>query len=555
MRIATSLLLLASLAAAGGADVAKALLKKGDAKGAATAARKAAETDPADIDAWLVLADALFAEDAPADAWEALEAAIGKNPDEPRLSLKLGDAFVRIAEQEQRNGSDGMTITNYYLDAERNYGEALRKDPKCADALYGMANVNFAIGTDEKRDAAKSLAAQCLALDANHAKAHALQGYMFLLAGQDLARQRKEDEAKEKYRAAQEKYEVALKLGGLDVLDHVRYGHTLFGQGKYEEAKKAYLAGLKQHPGSPIPIQSGLYHIANQGKPKASWANMKGILEEAVKEAPASAPAWYYLGYCHFIAEDWSKALDAYGKAAHLDPGNATYTFNVGYAHEKMGDEAKALDLYRKTLTAFPDHPDATDRFYALILAKAQDLDRAEKLFEELLKLSPNNANFANDYALILRNAAEATRTHLQDSPPAEVKRRLKRSGEVYEIAAALAPDSAQVQSDTGLLFWFYPCNFDGEKAKRYLKRSLDLSDFAYLDAFNGLDQLCRKIGDWETLADYAERVVGSMERGNMPLSPVGGGAPEARPAERAGMKARAEAALKLAESKLKSKG
>ena len=119
-------------------------------------------------------------------------------------------------------------------------------------------------------------------------------------------------------------------------------------------------------------------------------------------------------------------------------------------------------------------------------------------------------------------------------------------------MAAAAAPDVPQILSDTGLLFWYYPCNFDADKAKGYLKRSLDLSDYSYLDAWNGLDKLCRRIADWETLADYAERVVGAMERGVVPTSPVGAGAPGPRPNEKAGMQARAEAALKLAQEKLK---
>jgi tetratricopeptide (TPR) repeat protein len=220
--------------------------------------------------------------------------------------------------------------------------------------------------------------------------------------------------------------------------------------------------------------------------------------------------------------------------------------------HEKLGDEGKALDFYRKALAQQPDQPQATEKFYGLVVAKASDMDRAEKLFDELVRLSPATSYVLNDYALLLRNWCESSGKHLDDSPPGDVKRRLKRSAEVYELAAKAAPDDPQIQSDTGLLFWYYPCTFDGNKAKSYLKRSLDLSDYSYLDAWNGLDKLCRKISDWETLAEYAERVVGAMERGVVPTSPVGGGAPEPRPNEKAGMQARADAALKLAQEKLK---
>lgn len=553
MRTATLLLVLAVPVLAGGADDAKALLGKGDAAKAAETARKAAEKSPADIEAWLVLADALFALDQPADAWEALEPAIEKNPTEARLSLKLGDAFVKLAEKEKVETNDGTTIVNYYLDAERNYGEAFRKDPKCAAAVYGMAAVNFETGRQGAKERASELIVQCLGIDGNFAKAHALQGYMLYLDGRELAAQKKDGDAKQKYMAAGEKYALALKLGDDDVLDMVRYGHTLLAQGRLDEAKAAYVAALQKHPESNVPVLSGLYHVANRGETKPAWTNpkVKPILEEATKEAPKSPWAWSYLGYCHALAQAWEDAAKCYGKALDLDPKNANYMYQIGYMREKLGDAEKAMDAYRAALKAAPDFADPAFRFEGLIGMRT-DVERAERLYEELIALAPDNADVHNNYALLLRDWAEATRKATDDSPPADVKRRLKRSGEVYEIAARLAPEVAQIQSDTGLMFQFYPCNFDAKKAKAYFTRSLELSDYAYRDAFDGLARLCHQTKDWETLADYAERVVGSMERGNHAIAPAGGGAAEALPNESPGLKARAEAALRIAQEKLK---
>ncbi len=553
MRMATLLLLLAAPSFAGGADDAKRLLASGDAAGAEKAARKAASANPNDIDAWLVLADALFALDQPGDAWEALEPAIEKNPKDPRLSLKLGDAFVRLADREKVESGDGTTIINYYLDAERNYGEALKKDPKCAAAVYGMASTNFESGRTGGLDKAKELLAQCLAIDANFAKAHALQGNILYFEGRELTGQKKDTDARQKYAAAGEKYALALKLGDDDVTDMVRYGHTLLAQGQLDQAKAAYLAALRAHPESDLPIKSGLYHVANRGETKAAWTNpkVKTLLEEAAKEAPKSPFAWSYLGFCQATAQAWDEALKSYQKARELDPKNASYSYQIGYMHEKLGDADKAMAAYRDAIKAAPGYADPAFRFEGLI-GMGGDVERAEKLYEELIALALDNPDVHNNYALRLRDWAEATRRATDDDPPPDVRRRLKRAGEVYEIAARLAPEVAQIQSDTGLLFQYYPCNFDAKKAKAYFTRSLELSDYAYRDAFDGLSRLCQQTKDWEALADYAERVVGSMERGNQAIAPAGGGAAEPQPNESPGLKARAEAALKLAQQKLK---
>lgn len=519
---------------AGGADQAKGQLEKGEFEKAADTARRLAKRDAANVDAWLVLADALLRLGRPGDAWEALEAAMEKNPKNARLHVKLGDVFVAKSVQEQASGRDDTTIRGYYLDAERMYAEGAKLDPKSADAVYGQANVNFWL---DQKGKAKELLALCLGLDPNHGKAHALQGYMFYLD--------------KKYPEAQHKYEVALKLDDSDPLTFVRYGHTFFGQGKYEEAKKAYIAGLKRHPLNDVPIRSGLYHLANREQQQKSWLNLEPYLEEAVKEAPSSAPAWYYLGYCRFQNDRFEDALAAYRKADNASPGNPAYLFNIGYCHEQMGDTNAALDFYRKALKAQPDYKDATDRFYLLAIVKRGNLEEASKLFEELITLAPNTAGVHNDYALILRDWAEKNGATGQQ-PPQEVRQRIKRASEVYEIAARLAPDDAQIQSDTGLMFEFYPCNFDAAKAKRYFTRSLNISGYVYRDAFDGLFRLCVRTGDWKTLRDYAANVVDAIDVGGaQAIAPDGSGPPKELKNETPGLLARARAALKQAEENL----
>jgi len=538
MRTAFILLVLTGAILAGGADHAAKLLAKGDHEAAAAAARKLTKKDVTNVDAWLVLADALTAMGEPGDGWEVVEQAMEANPKDARLSIKLGDIFMKLAEIEQATSRDGTAIRNYYLDAERMYSEAADKDPKSADALYGQAHVNFWLGQEDTKAKARAILSDCLRLDKDHGRAHALQGYMFYIDKQ--------------YPQAQTKYEIALKLDDSDPLTYVRYGHTFFAQGKYDDAKNAYIAALKRHPNSAVPIQSGLYHLANREAKRKSWLNLQPYLVEASKIAPQSAPVWYYLGYCRFTNEKFRQALDAYKMADAKAPGNATYLFQVGYCHEKLGKGDKALKQYRKALEVQADHPDATMRFYTLAIAQASDIDAAEKLFEELVKLAPNTDYVHNDYGLILRNWAER-RGATSATPPKEAARRIKRSGVIYEIAATLRPDDPQYQSDTGLLFEYYPINFDPEKAKAYFTRALSISDFAYRDAFDGLNRVCRKTNDWATLKDYAGRVIESLEDGKIAIAPVGASAPKELPNETPGMLARARAAKAFAEKNLPS--
>ena len=533
MRIAIVLTVLVALAAAESGKFAK-LVKK----------------DPSNVAAWLSLADALVAETEPEEAWTQLEAGIEANPKDDRLRLKLGDIFVKLAEKEQAGNRNATTIDNFYLDAIRLYEEAhtLRKS---ADAIYGKAFASYWMGRPEGKVAAKKLLGEALMLDAKHARSHALQADIMYNDGRV-----EKDGGKRKviFANAEQKYEIAAKLFDGQPLMFVRWGHACYGQGKLDAARNAYFEGLRRHQDSDASIRSGFYLLAKQGDAAGYYVRLTSMLEEGIKIAPKSDLALWHLGVVHTKTKRYEDALDVLQKAHKLKPNSQAYAYWIGYTHESARDLDKALAWYEKTLKIDSTFGNAIYGYQRIIGAKfGRDTDQTEKHFEKLLKLAPENADIRNNLGLILRDWAQANGA-AGPSPGSEAKRRIKRSGEVYEEAAALLPNSPQVLSDTGLLFEFYPCNFDAEKAKRYFTASLEKSEFVYRDAFDGLTRLCRRMKDWETLEEYAEGVLGAMERGKNPIAPVGGGAPRELPNARAGMMARAKAAYELALRGLKKK-
>ncbi|MHC4957099.1 MAG: tetratricopeptide repeat protein [Planctomycetota bacterium] len=521
---------LAAAVLAGGADQAAALLKKGDAKRAAEAAQRLADKDPANIDAWVVLADALVALGEPADAWEKIEVAIEKNPKEARLSMKLGDVFLKMAERELAGARDATAIQNYYLDAERNYGEALEKDGKLADALYGQAYANFYMNRKEK---ARELISKCLDMQRDHGRCLALQAYVFY--------------TERKYVEAATIYENALKADDSDPIDMVRYGHCLLVLKKTDEAKAAYLAAVKRHPENDIAIRSGLLNLAGK-----SYDKLKPWLEEATKTIPNSSKIWFHLGYANFRAKDYKAAEKCFRKAIKIATGQTDYHYYLGHCLEAQGNARGALDEYRKSLKLNSAYSLPMAQFEGIILGMSQDIDAAEKLYDELLELAPNNGWIRNNYALMLRNWAEARGAAKDSNPAPAARKRIKRSGEVYEQAAAILTKEAQVQSDCGLLFEFYPVNRDDKKAEQYFTEALVISEWTYRDAWSGILRLARRTKNWELMKEHAEGMIGALEgRGLNVVAPVGGGAPRELKNETPRILEQAKSALRLAEKRL----
>lgn len=529
MRTLALLFVASSIALAGGADGPAALLKKGEAKKAAEEAERLAKADAKNIDAWLVLADALLAQGAPDQAWDKIEPAIDANPKEARLCMKLADIFIRMAEDAQLQPETSGQARGYYADARRWYHDASKLDPKSADAIYGEA---FAAYWLSELDDARKLLADALAVNPSHGKTHLFQAEMFY--------------REKKYAEAETKFESALKLDDSDPVMCLHYGHALFAQGKNDQAKAAYIRTLKRHPTYEAAILSGLLYLVNKDYSKAV-----PILLEATKEAGNSGPLWFYVGFAYTKAKASKDAEAAFRKSLEIAPNDARTLHYLGLLLEENGDRAGAFEQYKRSLRANADYVDPASRIQSMILAE-DDIDAREKLFEELIRLAPNQAWILNNYALVLRDWAEARGAHGDENPPTDVKRRIGRSAEIYEKAAALAPEDPQIQSDTGLLFDWYPCIRDDRKAFEYFKRSLDLSGHCYRDAFDGLARVCRRTKDWETLAEYAGGVVQAIEEGGIAIAPIGGNPPAEHPGETPGLRARAEAALREARANLK---
>ncbi|MDH3590410.1 MAG: tetratricopeptide repeat protein [Planctomycetota bacterium] len=549
MRSAVLVLALAGVCLAQAGTKARKLVDQGKFDEAVKVAQKAVEKDAKDIEAWLALADAWVGKNDPHEAWTMLEGALEGNQGVAALHVKLGDVFIKVAEKIAAEQGDGTSIRSHYMDADRSYEAALKIDPKSAAAMFGRAFSNYQLSGDsaERKHNAQQFTGQALMLDPKLAKAHALQAYMFYGEGNAARRARKERDALAKYKHALAKYETALGLDKSVVINFIRYGRCHQALGQMGKAKDAYMDALVNHPDSLLPITSGLAYCFNK-----DWRKGVDVMKEATEKAPTSKEVWFYYGYTLFTNNRFDDALVPLKKAAGMS-GSARDMYYVGHCYESGGKTKQAIDAYRKSLKIAPDYAQPTGRWMMLLL-RSGDVDAAEKQFDELLTLAPNDGWLRNNYALMLRDWAER-RGAKQKSPDLNVARRIQKAGTIYEQAAAILTDVAQVQSDTGLLFEFYPVNFDKKKALKYFSRSLELSEYTYRDAFDGLNRLCSKVGDWETLADYAEGVIGALERGKNPIAPVGGGQPRELPNEKAGLMARARAALARAQGNLKKAG
>lgn len=85
--------------------------------------------------------------------------------------------------------------------------------------------------------------------------------------------------------------------------------------------------------------------------------------EESVRSItsrhPATADEWNAMGKGLIARRQFSRAAEAFRRAAALDPASAVYANSAGFALEQSGDDEGALQHYEAALRANPDFPQA----------------------------------------------------------------------------------------------------------------------------------------------------------------------------------------------------
>lgn len=118
-----------------------------------------------------------------------------------------------------------------------------------------------------------------------------------------------------------------------------------------------------------------------------------GLIEEyktIVAEDPHNLAAVVGLGNAYSESGAWREAIKQFEYALKLDPRNADVRTDMGTAYRNIGMPDRALEEYRLALQYEPGHLNARYNLGILHAFNFRDYREATRLWEELLRLSPN---------------------------------------------------------------------------------------------------------------------------------------------------------------------
>ncbi len=145
----------------------------------------------------------------------------------------------------------------------------------------------------------------------------------------------------------------------------------------------ASAAGGQAGVGPGLLTDRGL-ELAQQGRPDAA----ADLWRQALEVAPEYFPALFNLGYMHFSAGLFERAIPLLSRAASAGPGEFNAHYLLGAASHKLDRSDEALRAWRRALEIQPDHYQLM-QVMAVEYGKGRYLREAADVSMRALRLRP----------------------------------------------------------------------------------------------------------------------------------------------------------------------
>ena len=510
-------MLLVEPALAGAASDGDKAAREGDWVTATAHYLTAYEAKPDDRTLLLKLADGARRtrhRDALDAARDGLLTAVKKNEKDWDAWVALGGVTLERARTMQQ----GTTIAMEYDDAKDFFQRVINAKPEMEQAHTGLAQVHRAQArADEAMAVIESYLKQ-----GTKTQADALywQGQLFYdrAVADFRAKGAVSDPAKQLFRKAQGAFQASA-VGDPDNYDtwiKLAYSSAYLGQpGDVQTAQEAYAKALPLNLHSDGPMR-GLASLLAHEK-----AKLAAVTAKLLKDNPKHPMLHYHVGDKRYRASDFAGAVQAMKVYTQYGNNPAVGNYYLGLCYQQMDKPNEAREAFLETLKGNPNHEGAAFQLDApLREGGAQrasgSVKAAKKLiadYDVLLKIAPKNTLLLNNLAFTLREAHAPHKGDKSWHPILEACRdAYVKASEIigpFDVAARNQPfttryGKAQIVSDTGLMFQFYPAIVDLEKAEEYYLQALEWSDDGYFDAWNNLCQIYNSQKRWQDLYDMA---------------------------------------------------
>jgi tetratricopeptide (TPR) repeat protein len=181
-------------------------------------------------------------------------------------------------------------------------------------------------------------------------------------------------------------------------------GYVLYREKNFKEAEKVF----QELYSGESKDQRGLLGLTEVYLATNQPDRALTMLDAEIKKFPNSISLKIARANVAINAKRFDEGIEIYKKVLESDPKNASVVMNLGEGYERKGDLTQALETWKKASELLPRNSLPILR-RAMVLEKANRRPEAGPLYEQILKLEPDNVFALNNYAYFLADTLTLT--------------------------------------------------------------------------------------------------------------------------------------------------
>ncbi len=179
-------------------------------------------------------------------------------------------------------------------------------------------------------------------------------------------------------------------------------GDLYLTAGNQQKAKEAYQKAVKLGEVNIEVWQNLLYIEAQQEQFDA----LAQHADQALEYYPNQGMIHYFRGYAKFRKRQFSEAVASLEQAKRLSQSNQAFISDLnsmlGDAYNALKDFVKSDNAYEEALAYNPNNDAVLNNYSFYLAVRKQNLEKAEKMAEQLVKNHPGEATYLDTYAWVL---------------------------------------------------------------------------------------------------------------------------------------------------------